>query len=256
MGITLDIYRARIGLHNYYKCKATGLQKTQNYRCGSSILIEFCGLASAARMCIKYVLSFLCILSFILECFLEGHHSHTISNINIFTTVFPNYRYNKISLIEPRIIVSCIMFCLLYTLPVLVHNLFTYGFKNCLNVLYSRLFYKKSKCGCIINLYSIWLFAMNLLLIILTIPNILHSGPINDLNVLYQNVQSFVNIRAKSPSPCLLTSKVLNFQGYLFHEKPDIVILNETWLKEPILDSEIFPNNAYKVFRSSVEIDH
>ena len=31
--------------------------------------------------------------------------------------------------------------------------------------------------------------------------------------------------------------------------KPDIVILNETWLSKNINDSEIFPNETYKVFR-------
>ena len=34
------------------------------------------------------------------------------------------------------------------------------------------------------------------------------------------------------------------------HEsEPDIIILNETWLKPSILNSEIIPNNMYKVFR-------
>ena len=77
----------------------------------------------------------------------------------------------------------------------------------------------------------------------------MNRGPINNLNVVYQNVQGFVNLRAKSASPTLFTTKVLDFQGYIFNEKPDIVILNETWLKGSIQDSEIFPNESYKVFR-------
>ena len=32
-------------------------------------------------------------------------------------------------------------------------------------------------------------------------------------------------------------------------KKPNVVILNETWLKRPFYDSEIFPHNSYKVFR-------
>ena len=77
----------------------------------------------------------------------------------------------------------------------------------------------------------------------------MNPGPMNELNVVYHNVEGFVNLRDKSPSPQLFTSKVNDFHGHIFHEKPDIVILNETWLKSPILDSEIFPNNNYKVFR-------
>ena len=83
----------------------------------------------------------------------------------------------------------------------------------------------------------------------------MNPGPISELKVLYHNVDGFVNLRDKSPSPQLFTSKVLNFQGHIFHEKPDIVILNETWLKNPILDSEIFANNSYKVFRRDRSIN-
>ena len=36
--------------------------------------------------------------------------------------------------------------------------------------------------------------------------------------------------------------------GFLFRDKPDILILNETWLKKSILDNEILPSN-YKIFR-------
>ena len=73
-------------------------------------------------------------------------------------------------------------------------------------------------------------FSLNFLLITLTLPNIVNPGPINELNVLYHNVGVFVNLRDKSPSPQLFTNKILDFQGHIFHEKPDIVILNETWL--------------------------
>ena len=98
-------------------------------------------------------------------------------------------------------------------------------------------------------MYSIWLFSLNLVLIILTIPSIVNPGPLKDLNVVYHNADGFIDLRNKSPSPILYTSKVGDFQGYLFSEKPDIVILNETWLRTGILDSELFPNNSYKVFR-------
>ena len=43
--------------------------------------------------------------------------------------------------------------------------------------------------------------------------------------------------------------KMSEFQSYIFDKKPDIVILNETWLSKNIADNEIFPNQTYKVFR-------
>ena len=47
----------------------------------------------------------------------------------------------------------------------------------------------------------------------------------------------------------LNTDKLFEFQSYICENKPDIVILNETWLSKNINDSEIFPNQIYKVFR-------
>ena len=249
MGISLNTYRARIGLHNCVRCKGIGHVYEQQLL-GLSILTEFCRLVFTAGICMKYILSILCLLIFIIDIFMINNNGHTSSRSNSILGSF-EYHCNIVNLAQYRIVISCLIFCLLYISPVLLLNVFRKGFKNSLNELYSRLFHKKSKFGCIVNLYSIWLFALNLLLILLTIPNIVNPGPtaIDNLSVIYQNVQGFVNIRAKSPSPCFFTSKVLNFQGYIFHEKPDVVILNETWLNESVLASEIFPNNSYKVFR-------
>ena len=38
-------------------------------------------------------------------------------------------------------------------------------------------------------------------------------------------------------------------QSYVNINRPDIVILNETWLKESISDNEILPTRQYKMFR-------
>ena len=35
----------------------------------------------------------------------------------------------------------------------------------------------------------------------------------------------------------------------LYQTKPDIIILNETWLAKEHNDAELFPNNTHKVFR-------
>ena len=156
------------------KCKATGLQ--QPHQCGPSIFFEFCRLVSAAGICIKYIILFLCLINFLIDFFREAYCSCTTIDNNSPTTIV-SYKYNEVNLTETRIVVSCFMFCLMYIVPVIIHNAFTYGFKNYLNVVYTRLFHKKSVCGCIINTYSIWLFTTNLLLIALTIPNLINPGP-------------------------------------------------------------------------------
>ena len=47
----------------------------------------------------------------------------------------------------------------------------------------------------------------------------------------------------------MYVSQLKEFRDTLFGQKPDIDILNETWLKKSKINTEIFPNNMYKVFR-------
>ena len=253
MNISIEQYRVRIGLHNSFRAKSKGSSRSNlhNQSGLNDCYDGLQGLAPAAGICIKYVVVIVGILNILFDSFQEfilTSHPTILCDTMLSNTAIYNYK-SKTNFAKIRLVFSCLLFCILHILPVVIHSISTYGYKNLIKVIHSRLFRKKSKFSYFINLYSIWIFAMNLLLILLTIPNLINPGPSSDLNVIYQNTQGFVNIRAKSPSPCFFTSKVLDFQGFLFHEKPDVVILNETWLNQHILDSEIFPNNSYKVFR-------
>ena len=84
--------------------------------------------------------------------------------------------------------------------------------------------------------------------------SILNPGPrtvsVNKpLTVFYNNVQGLINARdLASENPPLNMTKIHELHCYLYTNKPDVVILNETWLKKSILDPEILPDN-YKIFR-------
>ena len=66
----------------------------------------------------------------------------------------------------------------------------------------------------------------------------------------YQNVQGLIPFSTLADEhPILNVNKVLELQAHLNTKKPDIVVLNETWLKKSILDNEILPSSQYKVFR-------
>ena len=83
-------------------------------------------------------------------------------------------------------------------------------------------------------------------------PGIKNPGPQlpSKISVLYHNVQGFLITRElHKENPLLDTKKVSDFQSYVYLHKPDIIILNETWLNKSILDNEIFTNSNYKVFR-------
>ena len=91
---------------------------------------------------------------------------------------------------------------------------------------------------------------INKILIVISNTSILNPGPKNTVSVFYQNVQGlipFSNLADKCPN--FDVTKIAELQCSINLNKPDIVILNETWLKSTILDTEIFSSEAYKVFR-------
>ena len=80
--------------------------------------------------------------------------------------------------------------------------------------------------------------------------SLVNPGPANRISVVYQNVQGlipFSNLTDNCPN--LDVTKITELQFNVSVNKPDVIILNETWLKSSILDSEIFDLEAYKVFR-------
>ncbi len=94
----------------------------------------------------------------------------------------------------------------------------------------------------------LFLFSLNVILVIICNPSMLNPGPDN-FSVFYNNVQGLINTRdLASDSPPLNMTKVHEIQGFIFKNKPDVLVFNETWLKKSILDNEVLPDN-YKVFR-------
>ena len=78
--------------------------------------------------------------------------------------------------------------------------------------------------------------------------SLLNPGP-RHLKVFYNNVQGLINTRdLASENPPLNMTKLHELHGFLFSNIPDILILNETWLKKSVLDDEILPD-SYKIFR-------
>ena len=107
----------------------------------------------------------------------------------------------------------------------------------------------QKKCCRYICCISLWYFLLNFILITIVNPSLLNPGP-KQFSVYYQNVQGLIPFSALADShPSLNMNKILELQAYLNINKPDIVVLNETWLKKSILDNEILPSNQYKVFR-------
>ena len=71
--------------------------------------------------------------------------------------------------------------------------------------------------------------------------SLLNPGPANTLSVVYQNVQGlipFSNLADNCPN--LDVTKLAEIQSIVSVNKPDIIILNETWLKSSYLTQKFF----------------
>ena len=89
-------------------------------------------------------------------------------------------------------------------------------------------------------------------MIVLCNPSILNPGPtkLNGIICYFQNIQGLVTFSSLGkPFPNLNQTKICELQAHIFETSPDIVILNETWLKPTIKSNEILPTKIYKIFR-------
>ena len=110
-----------------------------------------------------------------------------------------------------------------------------------------------------INIFSTWTCAINLTLITIVNPGLKNPGHVNSLNSIdanntlkihYQNVQGLIPFSCLSDqNPLLDVTKILDLQAHVSFHKPDIIILNETWLKDTINSNEILSCDEYKLFR-------
>ena len=103
------------------------------------------------------------------------------------------------------------------------------------------------------TLISLWLFSVNIILIIMCNMSLLNpgpSGPRDELSVYSHNIQGLVGFDSLgNPNPNLNLTKLYELQAYAYHHRPDIIALNETWLKPSIKNNEILDPDIYKIFR-------
>ena len=98
----------------------------------------------------------------------------------------------------------------------------------------------------------LWVHTVNFYLIIKAYPAIKNPGPNfkNELTVYYQNVQGLIPFgQLGKEHPVFNDAKLIELHHYVESRVPDIVVLNETWLKESINSSKILPSKLYTIFR-------
>ncbi len=99
---------------------------------------------------------------------------------------------------------------------------------------------------------SIIMFLLLLTFLMIAIVNtsLLNPGP-NNLKVYYQNVQGLIPLSALgSTQPSLNRTKISELNYYIHVSKPDVILLNETWLKKSVRDHEVIEDTTYKIYRT------
>ena len=247
MNISIEQYRVSIGLHNRIKVRDKEFIQSHQQEC--SFWLDIMGKLLDSVDGLWNLMFLIFILNYLFDIFHECINSNYFSTDNYLadtsTIGFSHNQYGFNNLYgEYRILLSSVCYCLLISIQSSMKPSKMSSIRS-----YRMISFKMSIIDICSNFYCLWLVSLNLLLILLTIPNISNPGPLNELNVLYHNVSGFINLNDKSPCPSFYTSKLNDFHGHILHAKPDVVILNETWLNKSVLDSEIFPNKCYKVFR-------
>ena len=99
----------------------------------------------------------------------------------------------------------------------------------------------------------LWVSLLKLYLITRYNPRVLNPGPPSkqtSLSVYYQNVQGLIPFTYLAENhPKFDETKLCEIHSYIYKTAPDIIILNETWLKPTIHSNEIIPPQLYNTFR-------
>ena len=117
-----------------------------------------------------------------------------------------------------------------------------------------RYFFPKlgsSKLSRILSQMLLFILLLNFLLIGIVNPSMLNPGP-NSLKICYQNVQSLIPIKDLTlKQPSLNVTKICELNAYIKNNRPDVIMLNETWLKKCVDDHEIIRDKNFNIYRNN-----
>ncbi len=230
MGVSAQQHRVCVGLFN---CIVCNVSVRQNNNFLNFVMSQLCtpnGLFLCLLIVYFYVITYIIFMN--LAC--------VISPIN------PSIKYTPSIKPLPTLLTNINLWFLLITFTVINNSLKriietvddTSIFSICKHLfrnLFSRPLHgvntAKKYLSLATNGITLFLFSLNIILIIICNPSMLNPGP-DSLSVFYNNVQGFINTRdLASESPPLNMTKVHEIQGFIFKNKPDVLIFNETWLK-------------------------
>ena len=274
--IDINTYRARIGMY--------GLKNRHNTKCKGNVSYKLENIEAPQLECLVFILIYLyyilyfatytmlTVMSLTVNCtgsacftynfeyirplnYAFGHPYVAITNTKIFYMVLVAF--------ATRRIYSALCFTLYHDLGDILYSnkadvernnkIDSKSSSNFIEHLYQRVINRMTKVihccrhTTIALTYSILL--INFLLIAIVNPALLNPGPANTLSVAYQNIQGLIPFsQLNEENPTLDVTKSMELNLFINEQKPDILVLNETWLKSSIKNNELLPPN-YKIFR-------
>ena len=257
--IDQEIYRCRVGIHNaqLHSSKIKVDNRSQGYKLSipDSVAGNF-GVSKFIFAVIVYLYFMLCVLVFgmAIECKLKPSKIYKFSRIS-------NMEMLHLHLTHVKMLSGVLMAFLIIRDCIVFRNL------GCFIGLFDRILWKnktKSNHGLPVRNNSsrfmkavtfiykciLWIFVINSVLVTIVNPNLLNPGPAQALKIVSFNCQGLLPFSELGKEhPLLDVTKMLEINAYLSKDKPDIFMLNETWLKKNIKNSELFPVETYKIFR-------
>ena len=245
--IDLAVYRARIGIHNANSHlkgmkslhpsvtgKYTGSILDRGDSCISSLLFLF------------YIIVIMYFIIYV-----------QLLTVDLSSTVHPSLINNRLSFVNfPASAANSYNRCFLVIL--VMHVIRRYllrnqgnlcGLSGFLQASIRRNIMARGSLGLYLTQTVLWTFGVNFCLIAIANPGIVNPG-LGCLKVLFQNVQGLIPFgELNNTHPALDQTKCFEFSNYLRENVIDIAVLNETWLKKSVRDSEILSTNQYKIFR-------
>ena len=134
MGININTYRARIGLHNAYRIKSNSSKRPGNISGKFLDIFDFFlyFLIPAVGYFIKSILLFVCLLSFLFD--MTESRPNTNDCIAARSVQIYN-AYNEIQYTDYRFILTGLFYSILYIIPCSIQILLTNGLNNSIKAL-------------------------------------------------------------------------------------------------------------------------
>ena len=234
MGITVEQYRCSIGTFRVYKTKRSIFLKLDNKNDSkneypySYNLHDIYNNVLYIIYCFIILYIFIFIETLVLESTLSSHaytpHHHSNLHTSHHNLKLTASHLTYINLIYLTILKGVAILRVGKVLSV-VHFLRN-GTKSFQDFIFTSL--------------SLYLTVLNITLIIINNCSLLNPGPKdpNKISVFYQNIQGLITYSSLgSAHPTMNITKMSELNCFVASQQPDIIIFNETWLKDSVQNS-------------------